>query len=95
MAASPVNGSGGPLANSGVTTPKIFQSANPATHVLIALLLQAAGIVIAVTVAGLSDTTANLILIAMVGLLLLFMIMNADKFAGITNILTNAETGAS
>lgn len=82
-------------ANEGVTSPKVLSSANPATHVLIALLLQAGGLVIAVTVAGIDDAVANLIIIIMVGLLLLFMIMNASKFSGMVNILTNAETGAA
>lgn len=83
------------LANAGVTTPKVFNSANPATHVLLALMLQTGGLVIAVIIAGLDETVANLMLLFMVGLLLLFMIMNADKFAGMVNILTNAEQGAA
>jgi hypothetical protein len=82
-------------ANAGVITPKIFHSSNPATHVLLALMLQTGGLVIAVVIAGLDDSVANLMVLLMVGLLLLFMIMNADKFAGITNILTNAEQGAT
>lgn len=97
MAASvnaPVAG-GGSVSNDGVSVPSIFGSANPATHVLLAVALQAGGLVIAVTVAGISDDAATFILFLMVGLLLLFMIMNADKFSGIVNILTNAETGAT
>jgi len=78
-----------------VSTPKIFSSANPATHVLLALLLQAGGLVIVVTIAGIDDTVANMMLLMMVGLLLLFMIMNYSKFDSIVNILTNAETGAT
>lgn len=82
-------------ANETVPSPKILASQNPATHVLIALALQAGGLVIAVTVAGIDDSVANLILIMMVGLLLLFMIMNSAKFTGIVNVLTNAETAAT
>lgn len=82
-------------ANEGVSSPPILSSANPATHVLLALGLQVGGLVIAVTVAGIDDSVANLMLLLMVGLLLLFMIMNADKFKGIVNILTNAEQGAA
>ena len=79
----------------GVSVPAPFQSTNPATHVLIALALQTGGLVIAVTVAGIDDSVANLMILMMVGLLLLFMIMNANKFSGIINILTNAEQGAA
>jgi hypothetical protein len=82
-------------ANEGVTSPAILSSANPATRVLIALGVQTGGLVIAVMIAGLDDSVANLMLIMMVGLLLLFMIMNASKFSGIMNILTNAEQGAA
>lgn len=67
---------------------------NPATHVLLALLLQAGGLVIVITLAGIDDTVANLMLLLMVGLLLLFMIMNAQKFTGIIDTLTNVEQGA-
>lgn len=75
--------------------PQIVKSQNPATHVLLALLLQTGGLIVAVTIAGIDDTVANLILLIMISLLILFMIMNASQFSGIVNILTNAETGAA
>ncbi len=76
------------------TKNSILKSHNPATHVLLALLVQTGGLVIAVTVAGIDDSIANLMILLMVGLLLLFMIMNAQAFTGITNMLTNIERGA-
>jgi hypothetical protein len=72
----------------------ISASQNPATHVLLALAVQAGGLVIATTIAGLDDNVGNLMVLLMVGILLLFMIMNAERFTGIVNSLTNIEQGA-
>jgi hypothetical protein len=95
MATAPVPVSGGNSSPyGGVSTPKIFSSANPATHVLLSLMLQTGGLVIVTTLAGLDDTVGNMMVLLMVGLLLLFMIMNADKFNGIVTMLTNVEQGA-
>jgi len=80
--------------NGGVPTPAIFSSKNSSTHVLLALIVQFGGVAVATILAGLSDDVADLMIFLMIGILLLFMIMNASKFQGITNILTNAEQGA-
>jgi hypothetical protein len=72
----------------------ISASQNPATHVLLALAVQTGGLVIATTIAGLDDNVGNLMVLLMVGILLLFMIMNAERFTGIVNSLTNIEQGA-
>jgi hypothetical protein len=95
--AGPLTKSGGFGGDSydGVPAPKILSSTNPATHVLLAMIVQTGGIVIATVIAGVDDTVANLMILLMVGLLLLFMIMNYQKFAGIVDMLTNVEQGAA
>lgn len=84
-----------PQTNNGVPVPKILKSANPATHVLLALILESGGLIIVTTIAGLSDDLGNLMIFLMLALLLLFTIMNAGKFAGIMDIATNVEQGAA
>jgi len=67
---------------------------NPATHVLLALLVEVGGLFVVITLAGLDDSIANVMLVFMVGLLLLFMVMNASKFQDMANVVLNAEKGA-
>lgn len=62
--------------------------------VLLALLVEAGGIVVVVTVAGLSDSVANLLILFSAGLWLLYLVMNADQVAGFADALTNIESGA-
>lgn len=74
------------------TTPKSITDAHGA---LLAILVEAMGIVVVVTVAGISDSVANLLLLFSVGLWLLFLVMNADTVASFGNILTNIEQGSA
>lgn len=89
------NSGTGPGNYAGVHVPKVFSSANPATHVLLSLTLQTGGLIIVTTIAGMSDSLGNMMIFLMLALLLLFMIMNWDKFNGIVTMLTNVEQGAS
>jgi hypothetical protein len=86
----PLPGSGGKPKNTkpGPTTTQ-------AHDVLLALLIEATGIVIVVTVAGISDSVANLMLVFAIGLWLVFLVMNAETVAGFTSKLTNIESGAT
>lgn len=61
---------------------------------LLAILIEATGIVIVVSVAGISDSVANLMLLFAVALWLLYLVMNADTVAKFSQVLTNIESGA-
>lgn len=86
------SGTGAPF--QGVPVPKILGSSNPATHVLLALTVQIGGLIVVTILAGLNDSAGNMLIFLMLALILLFAIMNANKFSGISNIITNAEQGA-
>jgi UPF0716 family protein affecting phage T7 exclusion len=72
---------------SNVTTDK-------AAETLLAMLIEVAGIVIVVTVAGISDKLANLMLVFAIGLWLLFLIMHTEDVTKFSDVLSNIERGA-
>lgn len=66
-----------------------------ASEVLLALLVESAGLVIVVGAAGISDGIANMMLVFMVGLWLLFLIMHQSGVQTLSNSLTGIEKAAS
>lgn len=92
---APVGGTPSSAKYGGVTPPKIISSANPATHVILAMTVQIGGLLIVTMIAGMSEGAGNTMILLMLALFLLFAIMNVDKFKGIVDILTNVEQGAA
>lgn len=70
---------------------KTTSSANEA---LLALGIEAVGIIIVVTVAGINDSLATMLLVFSVGLWVLYLVMNSDTVSTFTTKITNIEAGA-
>jgi hypothetical protein len=70
-------------------------SENPATAAILSLLVEAGGLVVIVTLAGMNDSIANLMLIFIFGLLLLLMIQNLSSVQSISGKVLNLEAGAN
>lgn len=84
-----------PTGNSGGSKAKTSKTTTASHEALLAILIEATGIVIVVTVAGVSEPVANLLLVFSIGLWLLYLVMNADTVAAWTYKLTNIESGAT
>jgi hypothetical protein len=65
-----------------------------AVDALLAVIVQTGGIAIVVIIAGFNDTVANLMIVFIVGLWILFLVMHPDIVGKYSNVLTNIQTGA-
>ncbi len=86
-----------PLLNpkSNSNSKKTTKLTTNAHGVLLAILIETAGIVVVVTVAGIDESIANMMLILAIGMWLLYLVMNADTVATYSQKLTNIERGAA
>lgn len=64
---------------------------NNASDVLLALLVEAGGLVIVTVVAGINDQVANLMLLFIAGIWLLWMINHTGEVTKLSTILSNIE----
>lgn len=62
-----------------------------AGDVLLATLVEIGGLAVVVTVAGIDEDIATILLYAMMGIFLLWMVMHPSQVQGISNIFTNAQ----
>jgi hypothetical protein len=61
---------------------------------LLALLVEVTGVVIVVTIAGINDKTATLMLIFAIGLWMLFLITHTHEVTRFSNVLSGIEGSA-
>lgn len=66
-----------------------------ASHILLAIVLEVGGLAIVTAVAGISDGMANIMLVLMIGLVLLWMVTHASEVAALQNLALNIEEGAA
>lgn len=66
----------------------------PVTDALFALMLESLGIVIVVVIAGINDKIANLILVFIIGLWILFLVENYQLVSNTATKIANIEGGA-
>lgn len=66
---------------------------NP-SNIILAIILETGGLAIAVAVAGISDAMANLMLLLVVGIGLLWLMNNYTAFNGTLQAISNIERAA-
>lgn len=62
-----------------------------AGDILLAMILEIGGLAIVTAVAGISDGMANLMLLLVFGIFMLWLINNTTKLSGFMNSITNVE----
>jgi hypothetical protein len=65
-----------------------------AADILLALFVEVGGLVVVTIVAGISDQVANLMIVFVVGIAILWAILHYSELTGLINMLNNAEKAA-
>lgn len=69
-------------------------SANLGSKALLALIVESAGVFLAVMIAGMSPDAGTLVVIFMVGILLVFLVMHASQVNEAATWILNVEKNA-
>ncbi len=78
----------------GTTNPGSGLTLQPATDTVMAILIEAGGIVVVTIIAGLSDRVGTMMIIVLVGLWLLFLMNNTTMVTNFATTVANIQTGA-
>lgn len=81
------------------TTKKAVKTAavppsNAAADALLAMLIEIGGLVVVTVVAGISDSIANLMIIFIIGIAILWAVTHYAQLSGLITALNNAEKAA-